>query len=182
MDQIILTDREDKLKWKWCKKDVFTTKSAYQKLSTGVFTHSDLKNIWKIKIPLRIQIFLWEQKQNRILTLDNLQKRGHHVANGCFLCRKDLETVLHISEGCDFVRCHWQLLRTAMNLEETLPLETSAMNNDILKEGSSQLNRQISSLSVFVIWRERCRRVFSSEKSSHGRLIEEIIEEIVSRE
>jgi hypothetical protein len=34
------------------------------------------KKIWKVKIPLKIKIFMWLMNQNTILTKDNLLKRN----------------------------------------------------------------------------------------------------------
>lgn len=47
------------------------------------------KMIWKASAPPRISFFAWEASKNRILTIDNLMKRGITLKNRRYLCKSN---------------------------------------------------------------------------------------------
>ncbi|KAJ3672429.1 hypothetical protein LUZ60_007150 [Juncus effusus] len=107
MNQLHATQEEDGIRWIWTESGNYTSQSAYKKLKLGVNSVSDLNTIWSIRLPKRIQIFLWLRRQRKILTIDNLQRRGRVMVNRWHLCLRDSGTVEHISGGCDFVQSIW---------------------------------------------------------------------------
>ena len=52
---------------------VFTVSSMYNALISNCNVQFD-KHLWKVKIPLKIKIFVWYLKRSVILTKDNLAK------------------------------------------------------------------------------------------------------------
>ena len=52
--------------------------------------------IWNSVVPTKMGIFSWEAAWGKILTLDNLKRRGMAFANRCFLCEEDEETIDHL--------------------------------------------------------------------------------------
>ncbi|CAL1389140.1 unnamed protein product [Linum trigynum] len=46
---------------------------------------------------------MWIVLHNRILTIDNLMKRGWTMVNRCNLCCRENESVFHLLVDCDFV-------------------------------------------------------------------------------
>ena len=82
--------REDKLVW--TKNPVngdFTAKLGYKTWAEEKFqgeTKEWWKQLWKAKGPLKAKITLWQSLNNKILTWDNLQKRGWNGPNRCTLC------------------------------------------------------------------------------------------------
>jgi hypothetical protein len=63
--------------------------------------HSTL--LWKLKIPLRIKIFLWYLKREVVLTKDNLARRNWNGGKQCVLCFQP-ETIQHLFFYCHFAR------------------------------------------------------------------------------
>ena len=91
---IVLTDANDSFKWTLTQNSVFTVKSMYRDL---MLTNSIPCNsrVWKIKVPLKIKIFLWYLQKGVILTKDNLLKRRWKGGSKCCFCSKD-ETIQHL--------------------------------------------------------------------------------------
>ena len=58
-------------------------------------------------MPPKVNIFFWILLQNKILTLDNLKKRGFIIVNRCVLCKNDGETVDHIMLHLSFTKKLW---------------------------------------------------------------------------
>ena len=70
---------------------------------------------WTPRLTPKINIFFWLLLQDKILTLDNLAKRGQIIPSRCCLCKHDLETVDHIFIHCPFSSRVWSLLTSKMN-------------------------------------------------------------------
>jgi hypothetical protein len=65
--------------------------------------------IWKIKMPLKVKVFMWLVLKNCILTKDNLMRRGWTGNSQCHLCSSE-ENMSHLLFECTFVRFVWQML------------------------------------------------------------------------
>jgi hypothetical protein len=69
-----LSDEPDKFIWNLTTSGKFSVKSLYADYMNGhtVFLR---KYIWKLKVPLKIRIFMWFLHRKVLLTKDNLAKR-----------------------------------------------------------------------------------------------------------
>ena len=65
------------------------------------------KSIWCIKAPKRVSFLLWTTVWDRILTIDNLVKRGLSLINWCCLCRCNGDIVDHLLLHCKFAHTLW---------------------------------------------------------------------------
>jgi hypothetical protein len=83
----------EQIRWISSKK-VFEVRSFFDMLSPpsvrfeGGRLSFPWKSIWKVKVPFRVSFFVWTATLGRILTLDNLHKRGVIVANGVVCVRR----------------------------------------------------------------------------------------------
>ena len=70
-----LTENSDKFKWNLTASKDFSVKSLYADFMNGhtVFLR---KYIWRLKVPLKIRIFMWFLNRKVLLTKDNLAKRN----------------------------------------------------------------------------------------------------------
>jgi hypothetical protein len=72
---IRLADRPDIFKWSLNFNGQFSVNSIYQAfIDTNVVLNNSY--LWKIKIPLKIKVFIWLLYRESILTKDNLVKRN----------------------------------------------------------------------------------------------------------
>jgi zinc-binding in reverse transcriptase len=91
---------KDQATWRWTSSGQFTIKSCYMRLIQGPYIEmSQLNLIWKSGLPPRMEIFTWQMIQNKILTTDNLVKRGWLIPNICHLCRQQEESVQYYSQS-----------------------------------------------------------------------------------
>jgi hypothetical protein len=85
LSSIHLTYSPDHFKWSLNSNGRFTVNSMYQAfLDTDVVPNNSY--LWKIKVPLKIKVFLWLLYREAILTKDNLLKRNCHKNVMCCLC------------------------------------------------------------------------------------------------
>uniref|UniRef100_A0A2N9F4W2 Reverse transcriptase domain-containing protein n=1 Tax=Fagus sylvatica TaxID=28930 RepID=A0A2N9F4W2_FAGSY len=66
----------DKLIWNLKRSGIFNTSSYYHVLRNPTAFAFPWKSIWRVKAPRRVSFFVWTAAWGRILTCDNLMKRG----------------------------------------------------------------------------------------------------------
>ena len=57
-------------------------------------------------------LYAWEASWGKVLTLDQLKRKGYALASWCVLCEKDEETVDHILVHCSKARMLWDIMLT----------------------------------------------------------------------
>jgi hypothetical protein len=62
--------------------------------------------VWKLRLPLKIKIFLWYLKKGVLLTRDNLIKRKWKGESKCCFCNNN-ETIQHVFFECHVAKFAW---------------------------------------------------------------------------
>jgi len=117
----VLNNENDILLWSWdTKKGLVNAKQAYevQMLEKDTEeTNCYYKELGTWQVPLKIKLFFWLMLEQRILTRENLVKRGFLGPSRCVLCGKDEETVLHLFVECNFTNNIWTLVLKDLKLK-----------------------------------------------------------------
>ena len=69
-----LDDLQDSIKWSLTRQGSFTVQSMYKHLINQIAMPLN-KLLWKLKLPLKIKVFIWFLIKGVILTKDNLKKK-----------------------------------------------------------------------------------------------------------
>ncbi|WVZ69705.1 hypothetical protein U9M48_018450 [Paspalum notatum var. saurae] len=109
-----LDGHHDKAIWSLTKHGYFTVKSLYNFLVNQSALPLN-KNLWKLKLPLKIKIFVWFLMKGVILTKDNLKKRNWNGDDGCCFCNK--ETIQRLFFDCHVARFVWRIFQVAFGLK-----------------------------------------------------------------
>lgn len=96
----------DLITWRWTANGLFTVHSLYKWLEFGGIKNSYFNTIWKAKIPLKIKVFLWLLKQDRVLTKSNLIHRGWQGDPACLFCGA-VEISNHLFITCPYTKSIW---------------------------------------------------------------------------
>ena len=89
-----LSTKRDIFKWSLTNSGQSTVQSMYRSLiNNGNVFHQ--KQIWKLKLPLKIKIFMWYLLKGDVLTKDNLAKRNWQGNSKCGFCNMD-ESIRHL--------------------------------------------------------------------------------------
>jgi hypothetical protein len=67
---------EDQIHWKWTANGEYSTQSAYRIQFQGRTKKFNIGPIWKAKTEPKCRFFAWLLLHRKILTADNLEKRG----------------------------------------------------------------------------------------------------------
>jgi hypothetical protein len=77
-----------------------------------------LPAVWKLKIPPRIQVFLWLFSQNKIMTRNNLRARGIPKPMNYEMCT-EFESVQHLMFDCVVAKSIWNLFEEVFDMHVT---------------------------------------------------------------
>jgi hypothetical protein len=73
-------------------------------------------SIWDIKIPPRVQYFLWLLSKNKLLTRDNLSKRRKVEDPTCLFCN-ERESIQHLFFSCAIAKQLWHVLSKIFDIQ-----------------------------------------------------------------
>ena len=73
-------------------------------------------------MPVKVGFFAWEASWSKVLTLDQLKKRGRSLADRWYLCGKGEETVGHLLIHCSKAKILWDLLLAIFGISWVFPL------------------------------------------------------------
>lgn len=107
---VCLNNERDKVVWALDKTKMFTTRSLYKFMSFQGASNPSLCKIWKVKIPSKIKIFLWQMRLDRLPGGVCLRNRGWKGSDRCCLCG-ELESSDHIFFRCSLARFVWYIIR-----------------------------------------------------------------------
>ena len=95
--------QEDRLILKETRPDGFSVRLMYRKLMNSLPTDFPWRSIWNPIVPPKLGFFAWEASWGKVLTLDQLKRRGITLVNRCFLCQEKEETIDHFLVHCSDV-------------------------------------------------------------------------------
>lgn len=97
---ITLSDVGDAARWRWSNSEVFTVKSMYNFIQKGGISETKFVMLWRIKISLKVKILGWLVLMKKVLTWDNLVKRGWSGEITCPLCLDESEIIDYLFWNC----------------------------------------------------------------------------------
>ena len=69
-------DGEDRMLWRGTKNEIFTVKSLYKSLDHSYAVSFPGNIIWSPYVPSKVSFFAWEASWEKVLTQDQLKRRG----------------------------------------------------------------------------------------------------------
>jgi ribonuclease HI len=166
---ISLTDALDELRWTGGDGTGYlTTKNVYNALATKLWQKNNggvRRKLWNWECPQKIKIFSWLLIEDKLLTWNNLLKRGWQGPRLCLLCRGNEEMGLHLFVQCPFIVSIWNKITIHFKLV------FGWTGSTVLEcfEYWLRRNSVYSSLPTFIcwyIWNERNLAIFKSKSPS----------------
>jgi zinc-binding in reverse transcriptase len=161
--QVQLGTEEDSITWRWSNSGVFTTNSYYYWLEFGGIKSPQFQITWSAYISLKIKIFLWLVQKNKILTKENLRKRGWQGDTKCIFYN-ELETTEHLFVHCSISVCLWNWFTSYNNfqfncncIQELWLIDANIPYKD------PKLCELVRGTFLWVIWNERNRLIFKGD-------------------
>jgi hypothetical protein len=114
-EEVNLVEEEDQIVWSFCSNGKFSVQSLYAIINHRGVKPVFVQSVWKLKIPPKVQIFLWLLSKNKLLTRTNLAKRRKLEDLSCLFC-SETETVHHLFFDCCVANGVWSVLADILNL------------------------------------------------------------------
>nr|CAN72177.1 hypothetical protein VITISV_012537 [Vitis vinifera] len=114
-------DLEDRMVWKETKDGIFSVKSCFNSLDHSSAVPFPWRIIWSSFVPSKVGFFAWEASWGKVLTQDQLKRRGWKLANRCPLCCDEEETINHILIHCPKAKVLWDLLFSLFGVNWVIP-------------------------------------------------------------
>ena len=105
--KIISPLEKDGLVWKKAKHGLFTFKSSFDFMEGGRSNFLPRKLFWNQCVPTNVGFYAWEAWWGKMMTIDQLKRRGFSQANRCSLCGSDEENIEHLLIQCKMVWGLW---------------------------------------------------------------------------
>lgn len=102
----------DSLRWDPSGAE-YTTKAGYHHLCANAFPQdiwNHWKLVWKAEAPPKVKFFCWLLMKGKILTAENLKKRGIIGPSRCPICLQEEETMQHLFISCKGAANCWKQL------------------------------------------------------------------------
>jgi hypothetical protein len=112
---VLLTNQNDRFVWGLHQNGLFSVNSMYRAL-LGVQALPYNTLIWKLKLSLKIKVFMWYLYKGVILTKDNLARRRWQGDRKCCFYSSD-ETIQHLIFDYHYAKFIWRTVYISFNLK-----------------------------------------------------------------
>jgi hypothetical protein len=147
IQEVLLQDGGDSFVWSLQASGNFTVKSMYAALiSNGIRVSQD---IWQIKVPSKIKIFLWYLKKGVILTKDNLARRNWHGDLKCAFCHQP-ESIQHLFFDCYIAKFLWRAVHILFGI--STPSNLVELFQQWSKGGNKKQNTLLLTTAAALFW------------------------------
>ncbi|KAJ1689310.1 hypothetical protein LUZ63_013465 [Rhynchospora breviuscula] len=167
--QLQLSQGNDKHLWNWRTDGKYSAASVYRKLISAGKHVFAFKNVWKLRVPPSVHIFLVLLAHGRILTQDQLLKRNIPFHPKCVMCDLQItESRVHLFCECTFAMNVWARLQVSHATLDSLLFSVCSPNN---------AGRGVIATALWGLWLERNGRTFRSEHRSLDAIIQWIVQQ-----
>ena len=117
---------------------------------------------------------LWEASWGKVLTLDQLKRKGRSLANRCFFCLAEEKTTNQTLIHCTRIRVLWELLFALFGVTWVLPCSVRetflGWCGSFVGKKSKKTWKLAPLCLLWAMWKERNRITFDNEEFSVHRL------------
>ena len=170
----IIPSQEDRLLLKESITDGFSVRLMYSKLVYSPPLDFPYRSIWNPIVPPKLGFFAWKASWGKVLTLDQLKRRGIPLVNRCFLCEEKEETIDHLLIHCSRAKMLWDLVLTITDTNWVFPRMVCqcllAWQSVSVGKKRKKVWMAVPLCLFWTLWMERNRVVFENEAPSDHRM------------
>ena len=107
--------------WRLKKNGLFDFRSFYYAIRGSPMVIFPWKSVWCSKVPRRVCFFVWSVAWRRILTCDNLIRRGYTMTSWCCMCLCNGESVDCLLIHCLMAGSLWNFVLRSFGIQWVPP-------------------------------------------------------------
>jgi hypothetical protein len=153
-----LNAQADVFIWNLHQNGQYMVKSLYMALISNGVAHMN-KQLWKLKVPLKIKIFMWYMRKEVVITKDNLARQNWGGSTQCSFCLRDV-SIQHLFFDCLYARFLWGLVQITFSISP--PQNIQHLFTGWINQGRGKLKQQllVGTLACWAIWLSRNPIIF----------------------
>jgi len=170
--KILVSKGQDQLRWGNNQEGTFNLKE-----SKGILLELNpqvldkiWQKFWRYQGWMKIKIFMWSVYDRKILTWDNIRKRGVLGPSRCLLCGEQEETMEHLLNNCYFTSWLWDIFTKIFQQSDR---DRGSIFNTLIRWRGNFLDHEIinsawtltPSFIIWNVWKDRNKRIFKEEKN-----------------
>lgn len=129
------------------------------------------------------KLFKWLVQQSKILTWDNLRKRGFVGPSRCHLCRQHEETTNHLLNRCTFTTILWNWVGKVFeqidkNVNDNIATLKKWRKNFSDNEIINSAWMLVPGFIIWNVWKERKDRIFKHKASPVSSILKLILRQL----
>eukprot|EP00253_Pinus_taeda_P008935 PITA_08935 len=169
-------DAIDGLRWD-PSGSTYTIKSGHHHICNGIYQTplwNHWKIIWKSEVIPKIKFFIWLLLKGKVLTAENLSKRGINGPSRCPNCCTAEETMFHLFIDCPFARRCWTKMSSLGNIAwQPQQNIAEAMNKKIFQD--KEPNVRITCNKAHILAQEAIAVKYTGKIQANDYTVEERI-------
>uniref|UniRef100_A0A2N9GM00 RNase H type-1 domain-containing protein n=1 Tax=Fagus sylvatica TaxID=28930 RepID=A0A2N9GM00_FAGSY len=167
---------DDKLIWSREKRGTYSVRSAYRLLCENIYANEPgcsntgmwkqfWRRVWSIKVPHKVQQFLWHACTNSLPTLVNMHRRGIVPMACCSFCQLADEDVRHALWCCPALTLVWASNVLASKLFRRHHSSFLDILSDLFELGSAE-SIAVLVYMLWLLWNRRNKALYHNEFES----------------
>ncbi|GKC84934.1 RNA-directed DNA polymerase, eukaryota, reverse transcriptase zinc-binding domain protein [Tanacetum coccineum] len=177
---VSLSEKIDSWKWSIDGSTEFTVASVRDLVDSNILDVVPVATRWNRSIPIKVNVFLWRLKLNRLPTRVNLDRKGIDIGSIlCPICHDDIETANHIFFNCGMAQDLWALLAKWWGLDIPLCVNISEwfdwLEVSRIPSKARSFLDGVGGTLLWTIWNYRNRLLFSSSPPKKSVLMDSIV-------
>ena len=164
LEVIQIKKEDDSLIWALESSGRFSSKSLYRLMVNPGEVDVRMRDIWEIKLPLKIKVFLWMLWHDRVQIGEQRKKRKSKHSELCKYCGR-LETRDHLFFNFSITQIIWVWVRVSLrwNRRPTSMTNFQYMLNAGEIERSKSINFFVLASVAWTMWKSKNDWVFNNK-------------------
>ncbi|GJR04269.1 RNA-directed DNA polymerase, eukaryota, reverse transcriptase zinc-binding domain protein [Tanacetum coccineum] len=177
---VILPNMLDRWVWSLEASDEFSVKSICSHIDDTLLPKEDVRTRWVNVVPIKINVFAWRVRLDKLPTRSNLSLRGVEISSIlCPLCNSSMESAHHLFFTCYVARLMWRKVLRWWEFED---INIASYDEWLIWLKNIRLSRRLKDIfegvcyvKWWLIWRLRNQTLFGDSHPRKDMLFDDLV-------
>ncbi|GKB77897.1 RNA-directed DNA polymerase, eukaryota, reverse transcriptase zinc-binding domain protein [Tanacetum coccineum] len=177
---VILPNMLDRWVWSLEASGEFSVKSVRSHIDDTLLPKEDVRTRWVNVVPIKINVFAWRVRLDKLPTRSNLSLRGVEISSIlCPLCNSSMESAHHLFFTCYVARLMWRKVLRWWEFED---INIASYDEWLIWLKNIRLSRRLKDIfegvcyvKWWLIWRLRNQTLFGDSHPRKDMLFDDLV-------